>query len=322
MSGPEFVGQQTVFVDHEAVLSALTPHQVLQTQQLAFVEHQRGRAIQSQHHAMQGANLLFSHAAAIPGVLGAAFKTGVQIPGNRSRGLPAVQASVTLHDETNGVVVAHLDGAAVTTLRTAGGIVAATKAATSGRGILSVGLLGSGPQARCAAMLARATMQAPVTMWSPQLAMHPEPPNDVTIAKDAEELCRGSDVIICCTSSATPVLFADWLRPDAVIGTIGSHGPELSEVGDDVTSGAESVYVDDSDSRTRVGPVRCGLASGALDAVRIKTISSLFTPGSKQPSSGIQLIHSRGVGLQDAFLAWAVYLGPEILAQRLDSMSR
>lgn len=315
MSGP-------VFLDSQAVLSALAPPAVLKTQELAFLEHQRGRAVQSQHHAFQGADLLFSHAAAVPGVIGAAFKTGVQIRGNRSRGLPAVRASVTLHDEVNGAVVAHLDGAAVTTLRTAGGIVAAVRAARTDRGTMSVGILGSGPQARCAATLARSAMQASVSIWSPHLAGHPNPPKDVTIAKNAEELCRGSDAIICCTSSSTPVLVAEWLRPHAVVGTIGSHGPDLREVGGDVTSRAVAVFVDDEESRTRVGPVRHGLATGVLDSARIRPMSSLFTPGSESHGEGVRLIHSRGIGLQDAFLAWAVYLGPEVLAKRLDSMNR
>ena len=46
----------------------------------------------------------------------------------------------------------------------------------------------------------------------------------------AEEAVRGADVIVTATGSREPVLFGEWLKPDAHVNAIGSVGPQSREI--------------------------------------------------------------------------------------------
>ena len=236
--------------------------------------------------------------------------------GNSRLGLPTVHGTVTVHDPDTGEVLGLLNGAAVTALRTAGGVAAALRS-LMGSAPPRVGVFGSGVQARELIRLLCAVLPVEQCLvWSPRLNGRANLLDDpawaglpVSVAASPEELCRNSNAIATCTTSAKPVLSGDWLQPGTTVATMGSYLPELCEI-DLATSGrAEVTVLDGPGALTAVGPVVAALTAGTLKVTDTVLLGDVVDGHSKGRTDDAQIVvfHSNGLGLQDATLAWAVY---------------
>ena len=308
----------TLLLTDDEVLAALTPAEVLASQEAAF--RLVGRPEESRsgsfHYTAAGESLAFAHGALAYGATGFVFKSGVQCVGNSRLGLPTVHGTVTVHDPDTGEVLGLLNGAAVTALRTAGGVAAALRS-LMGSAPPRVGVFGSGVQARELIRLLCAVLPVEQCLvWSPRLNGRANLLDDpawaglpVSVAASPEELCRNSNAIATCTTSAKPVLSGDWLQPGTTVATMGSYLPELCEI-DLATSGrAEVTVLDGPGALTAVGPVVAALTAGTLKVTDTVLLGDVVDGHSKGRTDDAQIVvfHSNGLGLQDATLAWAVY---------------
>ena len=308
----------TLLLTGDEVFAALTPAEVLASQEAAFRlvgQPERSRA-GSFHYTAAGDSLAFAHGALAYGGTGFVFKSGVQCAGNARLGLPTVHATVTVHDPDTGEVVGLLNGAAVTALRTAGGVAAALRKLVA-PGELRLGVFGSGVQARELVRLLCAVLPVEQCLvWSPRLRGRTGMLDDpawaglpVQIAESPEELCRSSNAIATCTTSADPVLSGEWLQPGTTVATMGSYLPELCEIDLTASGRADITVLDGPGALTAVGPVVAAFTAGTLNVADTVLFGDVLdgSAGGRTGADQIVVFHSNGLGLQDATLAWAVY---------------
>jgi ornithine cyclodeaminase/alanine dehydrogenase-like protein (mu-crystallin family) len=239
---------------------------------------------------------------------------GVKLVGvgddNSAAGLPRINAVYVLFDGAHVVPRAVIDGTTLTTLRTAGQsamVVRRLAAETASRLVV----FGSGPQA-----LAHSHAVAAVRPISDLVIVDPR-------SEAAEALCstlveeglparvgraddvRGADIVVCATTSPTPIFDGSSLPDTCVVVAIGSHTPGARELDDQVFVRAALVLVEDCATALReAGDVIQAVDSGSLDSTAIRDLrdwsSNVVTRG-----DGISVYKSVGMAYQDLAVAEA-----------------
>ncbi len=235
--------------------------------------------------------------------------TGVKVatvaPGNPARGLPRIQATYLLFDRDTLALRAVLDGTALTTLRTPAVSVAAVLPVLPDRP-LQVAVVGAGPQAvGHVATLAAVRPLAGSTHLVRDLSR-------TSLAavrlgsSEAGAVLRAADVVVCATSSRTPLFESTVLRDDAVVIAVGSHEPDVREL-DAALLGRATVVVEDVATALReAGDVVMAIADGALDEADLVPMRDVVT-GTVTPPLGRPLVlKSVGMSWQDLVVAEAV----------------
>jgi alanine dehydrogenase len=221
-------------------------------------------------------------------------------PGNR--GLPTHHALIALFRPETGEPLAVMDGRLITEMRT--GAVSAVATGLLARPDASVlTILGSGVQARShldALRLVREFRE--IRVWSPRNAGEFARRYGVRLAQSAEDAVRGADVVVTATSSRTPVLLGDWLRPGMHINAVGAPRPEWRELDDGVLRKAR-LYVDSREAALREsGDV---IAAAGVFA-EIGEVVAGSKPG-RESMQDITLFKSLGVAAEDLAAAELVY---------------
>jgi ornithine cyclodeaminase/alanine dehydrogenase-like protein (mu-crystallin family) len=291
----------------------------IDSQRAAFTALGRGTAVLPPRLLVPGTHdaVAFCYAARLSPDGAAVSKFGSVNPANPARGLPSVNALVTVLDARTGQPVAVLDGTSVTTIRTsAASAVAASVLARPGARTLAV--LGSGVQAKAhVAALSRVLGLTEVRIWSPSAARRETlavslalaPGVVARAATSAREAVRGADVLACCTSSVTPVLDAGWLAPGATVISIGSFAPGRHEVPAELAIRADAVVVDDvATALADAGPVIAAAAASGGFAERLIPLGAVVAGlrAARRADTDLVYYNSVGLGVQDAAAALAI----------------
>lgn len=301
------------YISSDEVLSSVSDRDLVAAMARAFKLHSRGTGTSCQMSAYDpGGDLVFGHACKLPG-LGTAVKTGVQLPGNRARGIPTVQAGVLLFDDDSGSMVAVVDGASVTALRTAGALVAAVATVPS-VAHPKVGVLGYGPQGATAARLATSVLNAAsVNVYAPSMVGCPPVEHLASLIEfkaSAREAYAGADIVLCCTSSSSPVVSKDGLSSNAVIGSLNSYEPHLVEFDPAILSTCSVVLADVP--AKEYGPLAQLSRSTRLPQVQSPTGDILPC----RPE-GRAAVFIGGTGYQDALASWSALIGWPAVERRI-----
>ena len=293
----------------------------IESQRAAFTALGRGTAVLPPRLLVPGAGdaVAFCYAARLSPDGAAVSKFGSVNPANPARGLPSVNALVTVLDAETGQPVAVMDGTAVTTIRTsAASAVAASALARPGARTLAV--LGSGVQARAhVAALTRVLSLDEIRIWSPSPERRAAAAGSASgaagtagpvarAAGSAEEAVRGADVIACCTTSFTPVLDVSWLADGAMVISIGSFAPDRHEVPAELAIRADAVVVDDVPTALEdAGPIIAAAASDDFTE-RLIPLGDVVAGLRAARQAGTDLVYynSVGLGVQDAAAALAI----------------
>ena len=257
--------------------------------------------------------------------------TGVKLvtvaPRNPALKLPTVHSVFMLFDSATGAPVCQMDGEELTLRRTAAASALASSylsRADSSR-LLLVGTGSLAPYmaaAHCAARPLRS-----VTVWgrSPQKAEATAgllreqlgaAGIEVDIAVDLDSAARDADIISCATTSTTPIVRADWIRPGTHIDLVGGFRPNMREADDALVSAAE-VFVDTyAGALAEAGDLLQPIAAGCMtrDDIRgeLADLCAGRHPG-RTHASQITLFKSVGTALEDlcgANLAWDFHRRP------------
>jgi ornithine cyclodeaminase/alanine dehydrogenase-like protein (mu-crystallin family) len=259
-------------------------------------------------------SLVFAVTGAIAGGTGVAFKIGSENPANARLGISTLQSAVILTDITTAAIVAILNGAAVTALRTSGGVAAGADAIAR-RDSSTLGILGSGVQAReVARMVSQIRSLDEVRIWSPsrehrqslieELTSDPAVTANVIDGRGAR-FTSECDIVVTCTTSREPVLEGEWLRPGATVLTIGSYAPERNEIDVRASERAARTYVDDVTKAWEwSGPLQRALAARAIDSGSIHPVGKVMSGEDlgRRDDEEILVFHSLGLAIQDAAL--------------------
>lgn len=223
-----------------------------------------------------------------------------------------VRYQVNLFDLHSGEPLACLDGDYLTALRTAATAgLAATRLAGDAS---SVGVLGSGAEARTQAMVMGEVLSVDrMSVYSRSQDNRERFAADlstrlgieVKACPDAATAVATADLIIVATNTAGagPALLPEWLPPRAHISSIGSTLPEQRELHHDVWRFPELVVVDTTQVLAESGDAIAAARAGTLDKSRVITLSELCSrpPGTATP--GRTLYKSVGSPLQDVAVA-------------------
>ena len=172
---------------------------------------------------------------------------------NPNLDLPRITATVLVLDPATGLPKAFMDGSSLTAIRTgAGGGVAADLLARPDA--KTVGLFGAGVQARAQLQAVMAVRDiASVNLISRTEASAQQLATEITAWKDAPEVNLASnpqqvvedaDIVICATTSATPLFDGNALRPGTHITAVGTFVPEKREVDTTTLRKSNRIVVD------------------------------------------------------------------------------
>ena len=176
-------------------------------------------------------------------------------PGNEGTRYDSHQGAVLLFEPEHGTLVAIMDAASVTAIRTAAVSGLATRELAR-EDASDLAILGSGVQARThleAVSLVRRLRR--VRVWSRHEANRKSFAEwaggrfgvDVELCDSARAAVTGSDIICTVSSSRTPILEGAWLKPGAHINAVGSSMPEARELDSDAVRRAR-LFVDRRES--------------------------------------------------------------------------
>jgi thiomorpholine-carboxylate dehydrogenase len=228
-----------MYIPEEEVRSLLTWQALIPAIRQALIDFSAGnvdqppRSILRSNHTTGPDNGWF---AAMPVVYQdvMAVKTVTFFPGNAELGLHTHMAIIELLSRTTGQPLAIMDGRLITEMRTAA-VSAVALDALAPLEARSLGILGSGVQAR--SHLAAFRLLRPgltdVRIWSRT------PANAEALAAETQtratsiEEAAAADVVLVATASPTPVLMGRWLKPDALVISVGAVGPTVRELDDE-----------------------------------------------------------------------------------------
>lgn len=324
--------------------TALPMAECIASQEQAFREHGQGTAHTPHRLGLKVAGqegfyiAMPSHLEQMP--LGESTQSGAMAvkvltfyPDNPARlGLPGITATVLLHDPNTGALLAIMEGASITGLRTAAGSGVATKYLAQPEAA-TVGILGSGVQAEShlAAMIAVRPIQT-AWVYSRDRDRRSEFAERMTVrfgievrpVSTARAAVEGADIVITATTSREPIVDGDWLAAGTHINCVGSGIPDRRELDDKTVLRSAKIIVDThASAMEEAGDLLIPLSQGVITQTAIHgDLGDLLTGrcAGRTDDKEITLFKSVGVALQDVgAAAWAYRRAKELgLGQAVD----
>lgn len=237
---------------------------------------------------------------------------------NPNLDLPRITATVLVLDPVTGAPKAFMDGTSLTAIRTgAGGGLAADLLAR--KDAKTVGLFGAGVQARAqlqAVMAVReiervnliSRTEASAQQLATEISEWADAP-EVNIVSTPQEVVTDADIVICATTSSTPLFDGNDLKPGTHITAVGTFVPEKREVDTITVKRANRIVVDSREAcLEEAGDLI--IPNAQIDA-EIGEIVNGDKQG-RQSDDEITFFKSVGVAVQDAVAASVVLAEAEM----------
>lgn len=237
---------------------------------------------------------------------------------NPGHGLPPILATISLYSTETGRLMVLMDGVYITAIRTACASAMATRALANPETPV-LGVIGAGTQARThIRALSKVRALERVLIWSPsgtsarkvKEELEGEMGFEILPQSSAEAVVREADLLATVSAAGEPILEAAWLKPGVHINAVGSHRPDLREIGSDTLRRA-TVFVDSRDAvDSECGDILLAIAEGVISKEHIRGEIGELLAGSKQGRSSadeVTLYKSVGIAAQDVAAASLVY---------------
>lgn len=247
----------------------------------------------------------------------ASIKITTITPDNSQRELPLIHGVVVLTDTNTGQIIALLDGASLTAVRTGAVAGLATNlCAPAHAGDLAI--LGAGVQARASllTMLAvrhirslrvfsrSATKTEEFVQWA----------RTVTSAKVSScntvfETVQGADII--CTTTSTsdiePLIKAEWVTMGTHVNIIGGTHEDALEVDPALLKTAFVIAETNCAAQDEAGEIRAALKQRYIQVESINELGALVIGESKAAKGQTTVFRSVGLAIEDTAAALAIY---------------
>jgi ornithine cyclodeaminase len=211
---------------------------------------------------------------------------------------------VLLHDGETGELVAILNAAPVTEIRTAAVSAVATRALAN-PGTQRVAILGAGAQARGHVHAMRAVLDDPeIRIWARRLEAAEKLAGEVgaTVAPSVDAALFGAEVVCTTTSSAEPIVEKRWLAPGAHVNAVGSSIPTTREL-DTETVASSSFFTDRREScLNEAGDYLIAAAEGAVGPEHIRAELGEVLVGEhlgREADDELTVFKSLGIAVED-----------------------
>lgn len=233
--------------------------------------------------------------------------------------LPTIFAVILVNDPKTGMPIALMEGGFITAMRTGAASGVATKYLAR-KDAKIVGVIGTGVQARtqlwavCEVRDIEKAYAYDVIKERAKIyckEMSEKLGIDVSLADNAEEVAKKSDILILATTAKKPVIKGEWIRPGTHINSIGWMGRDAREL-DSQTVKKSKLVVDSrksvlSESGDIIIPIEEGVITEDHIYAELGEIIIGKKPG-RISDEEITLWKSVGLAIQDAATANLAYI--------------
>ena len=241
-----------------------------------------------------------------------AAKTNANFPGNaKAHGLPTIQGAILLFDARNGRLLAIMDSAEITALRTGATTGVATRhLAKPSASVLTVVGCGAQSAAQLRAVAAVCKLRRIlVSDLDPARAARFAEEHGGEVARDLRAAISGSDIVVTCTTSTGAIVDAAWVPQGCFVAAVGADNEHKQEIDPALFSTAR-VVVDSLEQCALIGDLHHALDAGTIarDGVHAELgeIAAGQKPGRESDSQTV-LFDSCGVALGDVAAAALAY---------------
>ena len=308
-------------LDASAVLAAVSPEAAIERTRLAFERHASGEWTMPAKVYLDSPPHGDFRAMPARGEGFALLKWVTSFPDNPERGLPVVTGALLLSDAKSGALVAIMDCASITSLRT--GASAAVSAQVLARdGARSVGLIGCGVNgawtARCLASAG----------YGPGVCADARPERAEALADELgwrigdRAEAAGQGVVATVTPGRQPVILASDLRPGQHLAVLGADAKGKAEVELAAIEGCR-LFCDEWEQASEGGELAGGVAAGVVTREAVTQLGEVIAGrarGRDAPDE-VTLFDSTGLAIQDLAVCRALIERARDGALRLPSAS-
>jgi ornithine cyclodeaminase len=238
-------------------------------------------------------------------------------PENVKMGLSSGNGVMLLFDKYNGALLSVLlDEGYLTDMRTAAAGCIAAKY-LSPKNISCIGIVGTGAQSYFQLkLLSYVTTCRKVMVWGRQeakalrLKQHPDFCGwQIEIASHLDHLTAACNLIVTTTSSTSPLLFADQIRPGTHITAIGADDLGKQELDPKLFCKADKIVVDSRSQCLEIGDVSYAIKQGLIPSNKVVELGDLIQAPSlgRTSETEITVADLTGVGIQDLQIAAHVF---------------
>lgn len=297
---------------------AVSPLEAFDAVREAFVAYARGNW--TMPPKVYVANYPAGDFRAMPALGGghALLKWVTSFPGNPVRGLPTVTGLVLLSDAEDGRLLAVLDAATVTALRTAAAAVLGAETLrrenASSHAVVGCGVNGAETVRMFVARGVRPLVWDVDSSRCRSVALE----HDAEVAESAAEALE-CDVVITVTPGHEPLYGPGSLRDGQHVSLMGADGPGKTEVAIEEL-GRARLYCDDWEQASHGGEFTGAVEAGLVAEADVTPLGAVLTGEAEGRRAGdeITLFDSTGLAIQDLAIARAAYArAPELELQRI-----
>jgi alanine dehydrogenase len=235
----------------------------------------------------------------------ALLKWVTSFPGNPTRGLPTVSGVVLVSDTSDGRLVAVLDAASVTALRTgAAGVLAAE---TLGRDDAeTAAVIGVGVNGRACARTLRARGRN-VLVWDVDAGRAEAVATEVGArVAPSREAALAADLVVTVTPGQEVLFGEGSLRPGQHVSLMGADGPGKAEIAVEELARVHA-FCDDWEQASHGGDLAAAVAAGVLERGQVTELGAVLagTAAGRSAPDEVTVFDSTGLALQDLAIALA-----------------
>jgi alanine dehydrogenase len=292
--------------DEAAVLAAVPPAEAIERTRVAFERHAAGDWVMPAKVYVDAPPAGDFRAMPARGDGHATLKWVTSFPHNPQRGLPVVTGALLVSSAETGELVAIMDCAAITSLRT-GAAAAVSAQALARDGARTVGLIGCGVNGAWAARCLAAAGYGPGVCHDPR----PEPAEALAAELGWQvgdrEAAVSSDVVVTVTPASASVVDGADVRPGQHLAVLGAdaHGKAEVELG---ALQRCRLFCDEWEQASKGGELSGPVAAGVVDRDQVTELGDVLLGRAAGRSSEeeITLFDSTGLAIQDLGIALGV----------------
>jgi alanine dehydrogenase len=237
----------------------------------------------------------------------ALLKWVTSFPGNPARGLPTVTGLVLLSDAEDGRLLAILDAAAVTALRTAAAAVIAADTLCRA-GASSYAVVGAGVNGAETVRMLVAHGVTPL-VWDVDGGRRYAVAERLgaRVAASAEE-ALSSEVVVTVTPGSEVLYALGSLEPGQHVSLMGADGPGKAEVAVEQLRRAH-LFCDDWEQASHGGELTAAVEAGVVTRADVTPLGAVLAGAAdgRRDAGDITLFDSTGLALQDLAIAKLAY---------------
>jgi len=292
--------------DSQAIFAAVAPEVAIELTRTAFLRHHAGDWVMPAKVYLDAPPAGDFRAMPARGGGIAILKWVTSFPGNPGRGLPVVTGALLVSSAETGALLAIMDCAAITALRT-GAAAAISARALARPNARTVGVIGCGVNGTWAGRCLKAGgyESGCVADLQPAAAEALAAELGWEAASVAEAVAQ--DIVVTVTPGDRPVIFADGLRPGQHLAVLGADAHHKAEVEPEATAGCH-LFCDEWEQASRGGELSGPVAAGMLNRERVTELGAVLAgeaPGRRNDDE-ITLFDSTGLAIQDLGIALVV----------------